>query len=50
MRRGWIVSSPTALEGSVGFLPRRILVVDDDIDEARTLLAEAGLDGFLPDV
>ena len=40
----------SALEGSVGFLPRRILVVDDEIDEARTLLAEAGLGGFLPDV
>lgn len=39
----------SALEGSVGFLPRRILVLDDDVDEARALLADAGLDGFLPD-
>jgi hypothetical protein len=31
------------LEGSVGILPRRILVHDDDNHAARRLLADAGL-------
>ena len=33
----------SALEGSTGFLPRRVLVADDQIASARRLLAEAGL-------
>jgi len=33
----------SALEGSIGVLPRRILVVDDDIPRARRLLTDAGL-------
>jgi hypothetical protein len=39
----------SAVEGSVGFLPRRIMVVDDEIGEARALLADVGLAEFLPD-
>ena len=31
------------IEGSLGVLPRRILVHDDDIWQARQLLADAGL-------
>ena len=33
----------SAVEGSLGFLPRRILVDADQRDEARQLLREAGL-------
>ena len=34
----------SALEGSLGFLPRRILVEADGAEQARTLLAAAGLE------
>ncbi len=33
----------SVLEGSLGILPRRILVAEDDIAAARRLLTEAGL-------
>ena len=33
----------SVLDGSIGVLPRRVLVVDDDIDEARKILADAGI-------
>ncbi len=33
----------SVLEGSLGMLPRRLLVADDDNDAARALLTEAGL-------
>jgi hypothetical protein len=33
----------SVLEGSLGILPRRILVADDRISAARRLLTEAGL-------
>ena len=33
----------SAMEGSLGFLPRRVLVADEDAEEARAALAEAGL-------
>jgi hypothetical protein len=33
----------SVIEGSLGVLPRRILVQDDDDREARQLLTEAGL-------
>ena len=32
----------SALEGSIGILPRRLLVVDDDAPRARRLLTDAG--------
>jgi len=35
----------SVLEGSIGIFPRRILVDDDEIDAARTLLADAGFAG-----
>jgi hypothetical protein len=33
----------SVLEGSLGVLPRRVLVQDDDLAEARALLADAGI-------
>jgi hypothetical protein len=33
----------SVLEGSVGVLPRRVLVADDDRNRARRLLTDAGL-------
>jgi hypothetical protein len=33
----------SVLEGSIGMLPRRIMVADDWVAAARTLLTEAGL-------
>lgn len=33
----------SVLEGSLGVLPRRVLVADDELDAARRLLMEAGL-------
>jgi Putative prokaryotic signal transducing protein len=32
----------SVMEGSLGFLPRRLLVTDDDADRARKFLREAG--------
>jgi hypothetical protein len=39
----------SAVEGSLGFLPRRILVVQEDREEARRLLSDAGLAAELRD-
>lgn len=33
----------SVLEGSIGAIPRRLCVADDDLDAARALLREAGL-------
>jgi hypothetical protein len=33
----------SVIEGSLGVLPRRLLVADDDLQSARDLLTEAGL-------
>ncbi len=38
----------SAVEGSLGFLPRRLLVHDDDAAAARAALKQAGLAGELP--
>jgi hypothetical protein len=32
----------SVLEGSIGILPRRLLVAEDDADDARCILEEAG--------
>ncbi len=41
----------SVLDGSIGMLPRRIVVDDDDVTRARRLLTEAGLGHELrPDV
>lgn len=39
----------SAVEGSLGFLPRRVLVAAEDAHRARRLLIEAGLAGELHD-
>ncbi|MFY8095378.1 MAG: DUF2007 domain-containing protein [Niveispirillum sp.] len=33
----------SVLEGSIGAIPRRLCVADDDLDDARDLLRAAGL-------
>lgn len=33
----------SVMDGSLGILPRRILVVDEDADEARRILKDAGI-------
>ncbi len=33
----------SVLEGSIGILPRRLLVADNDVARARRLIADAGL-------
>lgn len=38
----------SVMEGSIGILPRRVLVDDDEADKARLLLTEAGLGHALP--
>jgi hypothetical protein len=37
----------SVIEGSLGILPRRVLVVSDQIEEARGILKEAGIGGEL---
>ncbi len=37
----------SAAEGSLGFLPRRIMVPEDEFDQARLMLTEAGLEDAL---
>lgn len=32
----------SVMEGSVGILPRRLMVADDDVVKARAILAESG--------
>lgn len=39
----------SSAEGSLGFLPRRVLVAEEDAAAARAALAEAGLAEELPD-
>jgi hypothetical protein len=39
----------SAVEGSLGFLPRRVLVASEDAPRARRLLTEAGLAAELRD-
>lgn len=37
----------SAIEGTIGAFPRRLLVVDEDLADARQLLEEAGLSAWL---
>ncbi|MEP9366548.1 DUF2007 domain-containing protein [Xanthobacter sp. VNH20] len=39
----------SALEGSIGIIPRRVLVLDEDLAQGRRLLREAGLGDVLCD-
>jgi Putative prokaryotic signal transducing protein len=38
----------SVLEGSLGILPRRVMVADDELAQARRLLTDAGLAHELP--
>jgi hypothetical protein len=38
----------SVLEGSIGVLPRRVLVPEDKISKARTVLTQAGFGHALP--
>lgn len=42
-------TNASVLEGSIGILPRRIAVIDDDYNKARTALHMAGLKDELGD-
>lgn len=42
-------SNMSVIEGSIGILPRRVMVADEDADEARRLLADAGIAGEIRD-
>ena len=33
----------SVLDGSIGILPRRIMVADDEVDAARRILVDAGI-------
>ena len=48
---GFIVADTnmSVLEGSIGALPRRILVESDRIGQARGILTEAGIGHFISD-
>jgi hypothetical protein len=37
----------SVIEGSLGILPRRVMVSEDDLEQARLLLRDAGIDGEL---
>lgn len=39
----------SVLDGSIGILPRRMLVGDEDLDEARRILSDAGIAKEMPD-
>lgn len=39
----------SVLEGSIGVLPRRVLVDTDDIEHARSVLIQSDLGGWLSD-
>lgn len=38
----------SAIEGSIGIFPRRVLVAEDAMDQARALMIDAGLAEELP--
>lgn len=42
-------SFTSAVEGSLGFLPRRVLIAEEDAPRARRLLEEAGFGAELRD-
>ncbi len=37
----------SVLEGSIGMFPRRVMVVSGELEQARTVLSEAGLGEWL---
>ena len=43
---GWFVADTHAsiIEGSIGAIPRRVMVLDEDVIDAKEVLAAAGLE------
>lgn len=39
----------SVIEGSIGILPRRVMVPEDTLERARALLADAGIGGEIKD-
>ena len=39
----------SVLDGSIGILPRRIMVADDEVEEARRILVDAGVGSEMRD-
>lgn len=39
----------SVMEGSVGFLPRRIMVDSNELERTRRIMQEAGLGGEIPE-
>ena len=39
----------SVLDGSIGILPRRILVVDEEVEQARQILSDAGISNEIGD-
>ena len=35
----------SVIEGSIGILPRRVMIAEDEFDKARRVLTEAGMEG-----
>ncbi len=46
---GWFVADTHAsvIEGSIGAIPRRLMVIEDEAHAAREVLSAAGLEGEL---
>ena len=45
----WVADQNMSIvEGSLGVLPRRVMVLSEDLDKARKVLEEAGIAGELP--
>ena len=42
-------SNISVLEGSIGIFPRRVAVADEDVEEARAILRDAGLNHEITD-
>lgn len=45
----WVADQNMSIvEGSLGVLPRRVMVLSEELDKARKVLEEAGIAGELP--
>jgi hypothetical protein len=45
----WVADQNMSIvEGSLGVLPRRVMVLSEELDQARKVLEEAGIAGELP--
>lgn len=45
----WVADQNMSIvEGSLGVLPRRVMVLAEELDQARKVLEEAGIAGELP--